>query len=296
MEETEQCRICNSATKLKWDSNVDEALSSDSFAITDAHYGKTSAVYECIECGFYQCSDLPEVLSYYQDLEDQAYEQGRKERLLQSNALLRELKKLITSGRLLDVGAGSGILVEAAIAAGYKAEGVEPSNWLQGEAEKRNLPVSKGILSDISHERSFDIITLVDVLEHVVNPLTLLKDIRTRLAKQGFALVVTPDCNSFFAKCLGRRWWHYRVAHVGYFNRETLMKSCHLSGLEIVGQKRPGWFFTMDYLWVRVMQYLPTWMRIKPMNWMSRITVPINLGDSLLVILKHQESFSNGSR
>jgi 2-polyprenyl-3-methyl-5-hydroxy-6-metoxy-1,4-benzoquinol methylase len=294
MEESEKCRICNSVTKLKWDSNLDAVLSSDSFAITDAHYGKTSAVYQCTECGFYQCNDLPEVLSYYQELEDLAYEQGRKERYLQAKALTEELKNHISSGKLLDVGAGSGILVEAAIDAGYEAMGVEPSAWLQGEAEKQNLPVVKGILSDIGSEHLFEIITLIDVLEHVVDPLSLLKEIRSRLSTNGYAMVVTPDCSSFFAKCLRRKWWHFRVAHIGYFNGVTLEMACKLANLEVVAQRRPGWFFTMDYLWVRMMQYFPNWLRFGPFNWMKNVTIPINLRDSLLVVLKPIETTPHG--
>jgi 2-polyprenyl-3-methyl-5-hydroxy-6-metoxy-1,4-benzoquinol methylase len=296
MEAAEKCRICESATILKWSSNLQDHLSSESFAITDAHYGQTSAIYRCSSCGFLQCNDLPEVLSYYEQLEDQAYEQGRKERTLQAEALVKQLGKHIEKGTLLDVGAGSGILVEAAIQAGYKAEGVEPSAWLQQQAEKLQLPVKKGILNDLAEEARFDVITLIDVIEHVVDPVGLMKEIASRLTINGYAMVVTPDCSSFFATILGRKWWHYRVAHIGYFNKATLENACRTSRLEVVTLKRPGWFFTMDYLWVRVMNYFPAWMRIKPMNWMKRITLPINLRDSLLVVLKHKASFSDGSR
>lgn len=290
MEETERCRICRSATKLKWPASLEGELSSDSFAITDAHYGQTSAVYACSTCGFMQCNDLSDVLSFYETLQDQAYEQGRKERYQQSWALIEYLQKFRKTGSLLDIGAGSGILIEAALKAGYAARGIEPSQWLQKAADKLKLPVTNGVLSDLPDEQRFEIITLIDVIEHVVDPLGLLTDIRRRLVIQGLCMVVTPDCRSFFARLLGRRWWHYRVAHVGYFDPKTLALACEKAGFEIIAEKRPGWFFTMDYLWVRVMQYLPTWIRFGPFNWMKRITLPINLRDSLLVVLRVKES------
>ncbi len=290
MEETETCRICSSSTKLKWPSSLEGELSSNSFAITDAHYGQTSAVYGCSTCGFMQCNDLSDVLSFYETLQDQAYEQGRKERYQQSRALIDYLQKFQKTGSLLDVGAGSGILVEAAAKAGYEATGIEPSRWLQEEAEKLNLSVKKGVLSDLPDEQRFEIITLIDVIEHVVDPLGLLTDIRQRLHNRGLCMVATPDCRSFFARLLGRRWWHYRVAHIGYFDPKTLTLACEKAGFEIIAQKRPGWFFTMDYLWVRVMQYLPKWIRFGPFNWMKRITLPINLRDSLLVVLRVKDS------
>ncbi|MCZ6673896.1 MAG: class I SAM-dependent methyltransferase, partial [Verrucomicrobia bacterium] len=266
------------------------------FAITDAHYGQTSAVYQCSSCGFMQCNDLPDVLSYYEQLEDQAYENSRNERFLQSEALLRKLKKYQKSGKLLDVGAGSGILVEAAIKSGYDATGIEPSTWLQEQAVKQNLPVTKGILSDVPEEKKYDTITVIDVIEHVADPIGLLKEVGARLKEQGVAMIVTPDCRSWFARILGRKWWHFRMAHIGYFNKKTLAMACRKAGLEIVSQNRPGWYFTIDYLWVRFMQYFPSWLRLRPLNWMKRITVPLNLRDSLLIIVKHQQPSSYGTR
>lgn len=295
MEAAEKCRICNSDTVLKWPSNLEGPLSSESFAITDTHYGQTSAIYQCGECGFMQCNDLSDVLAYYERLEDEAYENGRKERYLQAEALIEELKKQGPPSRLLDVGAGSGILVEAAIKAGFNAEGIEPSSWLQQQAGERGLPVRRGLLDDIASEEAYDAITLIDVIEHVEDPMALLKGIRKRLAPGGVALIVTPDCRSFFARLLGRRWWHYRVAHIGYFNQTNLELACRKSDLEVLSMKRPGWFFTMDYLWVRLMLYLPKWLRLKPMNWMTRKTVAINLRDSLSIVVKKQAAQSNGA-
>ncbi|MCB1119912.1 MAG: methyltransferase domain-containing protein [Verrucomicrobiae bacterium] len=271
---------------MKWSSTLDAPLSSESFAITDAHYGRTSAIYECRACGFRQCTELPEVLSYYETLEDPDYEKGSRERILQSRKLLDHLQRHATTGSLLDVGAGSGNLVEAALELRFQAEGIEPSVWLQIQAEKRKLPVKRGILNDLPEDKRFDVITLVDVIEHVADPMHLLREIRMRLVSGGLALIVTPDCGSFMARLLGRKWWHYRIAHIGYFNKSNLRLACEKSGFKITTMKRPGWYFTMDYLWVRLMQYFPRWLRLKPAGWMTKITVPINLRDSLLVIAR----------
>lgn len=292
--ESEKCRICNSATRLKWPSNLEQELTSDSFAITDAHYGQTSAIYECDQCGFRQCTDMPEVLSYYEQLEDPAYEQSRKERYLQAESLISCVKKHRAVGKLLDVGAGSGIFVEAAKNAGYDATGIEPSSWLQQQATKKDLPVALGVLDDISADETYDVITLNDVVEHVADPVHLLGEIRFRLRKNGVAMVITPDCHSFFANMLRRKWWHYRVAHIGYFSNNNLTYACERAGLKVIEWRRPGWYFTMNYLWIRLLRYFPAWMRFGPYDWMKRITLPINLRDSLLVILKPAKESKHG--
>jgi len=198
------CRICKADTYLKWRSNFDTTLNSEAFAITDTNYGKTSTIYQCQKCGFRQCTDLKDLLPFYENLQDPIYEQSRKERLLQAAMFLRHARKHVPQGKLLDVGAGSGILVEKALSMGYKAQGIEPSEWLQQQAEKKNLPIYCGLLDDIPKESTFDVITLIDVIEHVEDPRTLLDDCFERLRENGVILVATPDCGSFFANLLRR--------------------------------------------------------------------------------------------
>jgi len=291
MEEeiAENCRICDEPTNLKWPTYIPDGLDSDCFAITNASYGQTSAIFECGSCGFRQCNNLTEVLSFYEELEDPGYEKGRKERSLQAAANLRHLAKFKPGGRLLDIGSGIGILVEEALKMGYEASGVEPSKWLQKQAGNRNLPVIWGTLDDIPGTEIYDAIALIDVLEHVLKPVDLLAQIRNRLTPDGIAMIVTPDYKSLFGRVLGRKWWHYRVAHIGYFDKKTLRMACDKAGLEIVDQKRPGWHFTAEYLWVRIMLYFPKWLRIPSFAWMTRKVIPINLHDSLMVVVKRSE-------
>ena len=68
----------------------------------------------------------------------------------------------------------------------------------------------------------FDIISLVDVIEHVNTPADLLQHIHAALAPDGVFILVTPDVKSLAARILGYKWWHYRFAHIGYFNKKNL--------------------------------------------------------------------------
>lgn len=126
------CWVCNSndMTLVK-PSNIKKTLNSSAFAITDSNYGITGQLHQCGQCGFIQCSDLYDVATYYRDLEDEQYELGRKERKIQARHLLELLLPFRPNGRLLDIGAGTGILLEQAVLMGFDAEGVEPSSWLQ---------------------------------------------------------------------------------------------------------------------------------------------------------------------
>lgn len=281
------CWICGSTgLTLIRPSAITHAISSADFAITDSHYGVTGALHCCPNCGFLQCGDLSDVVRFYEESEDPAYEAGREQRVLQARRLLNIVRRHVPSGRLVDVGAGSGMLVEAACAMGYQAEGVEPSHWLRQRAIERGLKVHAGTYPHEDVRSGFDIVTLVDVIEHVRNPVDLLRHVARQLAENGVGLVVTPDLKSVAARLMGRKWWHFRIAHIGYFDRRTLLLALDKAGFAPIEIGRPGWYFSGDYLLERVNTYLPRPLRFPPRQFLRRLTVPVNLRDSLYVVFR----------
>ncbi len=54
----------------------------------------------------------------------------------------------------------------------------------------------------------------MDVIEHLSNPIEFLNVLKSYLNEDGLLLIATPDRGSFLAKLLGKKWWHYRIAHM----------------------------------------------------------------------------------
>ena len=106
---------------------------------------------------------------------------------------------------------------------------------------------------------------------------------------------MTPDVGSLPAKLLGQRWWHFRLAHVGYFDRRSLGRAIEAAGLSTIRQFRAKWFFRIRYLAERLGVYLPIgWvnrlaLRVQPLCWLYDRVVPLNLHDSFVVFLQHTE-------
>jgi SAM-dependent methyltransferase len=281
------CWVCNNTEFIVYKkSDVSDGLTSKNFAITNFDYGKTGELLKCKNCGFIQCNDLDQVVGFYEDLEDQGYEDSRKERKLQENRLVRFLGKYKKSGKLLDIGAGSGIMVEAALESGYDALGIEPSKWLQQQAVRRNLPVLQGVFPHPDAHGPYDVITFVDVIEHITFPGKLLADINKALDKDGILVLVTPDVSSLAAKLLGFKWWHYRVAHIGYFSRKNLKILLESQGFEVLKITRPSWYFTVRYLGIRFLSFFPKFLRFPVPVFLDKIIVPVNLRDSILAVCK----------
>ena len=113
-----------------------------------------------------------------------------------------------------------------------------------------------------------------------------MQDTASHLASDGIAVIVTPDGGSLAARILRKKWWHYRVAHISYFNRSTLELALARSGLEAVAWLRPSWFFPLDYLLLRLGHYVPFVARLASIRLAQSVTIPLNLYDSWLVIAK----------
>lgn len=284
------CWICNESNLyLIKSSNIPEGNCNSLFRITDPHYGITADLYKCCHCSFIQSTMSKNVIKQYEELEDQQYENTRKERCLQQKKILELITQFKNSGRLLDIGAGSGMLVEEAEKIGFTAEGIEPSRWLQEQAIKRNLNVHLGAYPCHDLNPPYDVITLVDIIEHVPNPLEILSQVRDHLKNDGIGLLITPDASSIFAKLFGMKWWHYRVAHIGYFNKRNLLTALELTGLEPISVLRPSWYFSLEYLYQRLSNYLPKVLMPRLPNKIKDRIISLNLRDSILVIFKRKQ-------
>ena len=255
----DKCWICSqNKLKLVKPGNIDSSLTSQSFEITDKEYGVTGDIFLCNSCGFLQCHKLPNVLKYYEEMEDNNYHKTSAQRSLQMKKILKSIAPYKNHGKLLDIGAGSGLLVHEAVTLGFKAKGIEPSIWLQKIAVNNGLNVILGTLPHPSIKQKFDVITLVDIIEHVSNPVEILKDVYSAMDENGIGLLITPDVNSLMAKILKWKWWHYRIAHIGYYNKETIELCLINAGFKIISISRPTWYFSADYLIKRMMKYLPS--------------------------------------
>ncbi len=286
------CRVCESIDlSLIRDSSLDSTLKISNFSITDLNYGKTLSLYKCKNCNLIQ-SQVDDVTHFYEALEDLDYEKEREQRKLQAISIIslfsKEIKDSPSKLSLLDIGAGSGILVESALDAGFQAEGVEPSKWLTEVANQKNLKIFTGVLPHKNISKKYDVITIIDVIEHVVDPSSLLADAVKHLKPDGILVVVTPNVKSLAAKLLQYKWWHYRIAHITYFDKYNLNALLSKIGLRPVKYKYPGWYFSYAYLYERLLRYFPKFLLPQPTGILNKITIPINPYDSMMAICKHR--------
>jgi len=257
------CWVCGLSGALPWkDRNLQRPLDPEDLRITDYRYGTTLSLLRCARCGFIFSDDneVAKLASLYERMSDPGYEGSQEGRALQMRWLLSKARKVNPAAKsLLDVGAGAGLLVAEAKRLGFDAVGVEPSHPLVELARRLyHVDLVQGVFPHpLLAGRKFDLIFLVDIIEHVSNPVELLRHCALALAAGGIVIIVTPNVRSLVARVLGQRWWHFRLAHVGYFNRSSLAKAAEQAGLTVAGQFSAKWFFRVSYLAERLESYLP---------------------------------------
>jgi SAM-dependent methyltransferase len=127
-----------------------------------------------------------------------------------------------SNGALLDVGFGSGLFIEAALAAGFRAEGIEASHPAVASARERGIQAKEGYLAPGSYpEASFDVVVMNHVLEHVADPLALLVIVRKLLKPNGCLCLGQTNYLGTVPRLLGARW--YGWAPTEHYSHFTLL-------------------------------------------------------------------------
>ena len=154
---------------------------------------------------------------------------------------LRRMRSAGRSGRLLDVGAATGAFLVAARAAGFDVAGIEPSPVAQA-ALARGLDVFHGPIEAATFApASFDVVTIFDVLEHLVDPVDALTRMRGWLRPNGRLFIAVPDFGGWWARASGVRWPMVTPKeHLYYFTRRTLRSLLCATGFEVVSMGLAG--------------------------------------------------------
>ena len=137
---------------------------------------------------------------------------------------------------MLDVGCGSGCSLLEAQALGAKAFGIEADPNVRPIAGALGLTIHFGNLQDEPFPgKSFDLIVMNQVIEHLPDPDAALRKLSQRLAPEGRLLLVMPNTESIWKRLSGRRWINWHVPyHQHHFNQRNFIRMAQACGLKMV--------------------------------------------------------------
>jgi 2-polyprenyl-3-methyl-5-hydroxy-6-metoxy-1,4-benzoquinol methylase len=147
-----------------------------------------------------------------------------------------------STGRWLDIGFGDGSLLSVAAAHGWSPHGTEQATSALQHAAERGWVVTADPLTDPRFPRSaFDVVSLVEVLEHVREPRRLLDQACAFLRAGGLLYATTPNALSLNRRVLGVGWSIFCAPeHLVVWTPGALRRSLEERGLRVLRLQTHG--------------------------------------------------------
>jgi 2-polyprenyl-3-methyl-5-hydroxy-6-metoxy-1,4-benzoquinol methylase len=228
---------------------------------TAAHYGPVLAtvdaydVIDCQACGFRHIDPLlsdDELKKFY---DGEFYEKERPDYFTRAEGdkewwMLRyhhyyELLEAHAPGRrILDIGSGPGYFLEAGRMRGWEVLGFEPARIAADYTAGRGIAVVNDFFSagKAKNHGLFDAISMNLVLEHLRDPIALVREARSMLAPSGLLFVSSPNDFNPLQMVLWKKmgfapWWVVPKHHLNYFDGASAKRFFTAQGFSTLHQE-----------------------------------------------------------
>jgi 2-polyprenyl-3-methyl-5-hydroxy-6-metoxy-1,4-benzoquinol methylase len=228
METLLNCPVCNASESKAFIKCTDYTVSKELFTIV-----------VCSVCNFKYTNPRPksdEIGKYYESEEyvshsntskgliNKIYKSVRKYALSKKVSLIN--KYIINSNEksVFDIGCGTGEFLNACKLNGWNTIGIEPNKSARNLGKTNySLNIFEEDYLDQLKDKSFDIITMWHVLEHVHELNNKIDQLRRLLKDDGTIIIAVPNCDSKDAEIYTDKWAAYDVPrHLYHFVPDSM--------------------------------------------------------------------------
>ena len=244
MERYEGCLLCGGL--------LDQVVK----GIYDTRYGTTGSwdIARCSECSLIQLGSPPS-LDKIEVLYESYYNFGGSKTGMYTRSRSVFLQSFIYHmwmfldgdisfhsrtgrGRLLDVGCNEGRGLQIYRSNGFETEGLELNEVAGQRARGKGFTVYTELLEKFQPEELYDIVVLSNVIEHSLNPKSMLNHVHRILKAGGEILISCPNIDSWQRKVFGKYWINWHVPfHITFFSISILENLLNEVGFEVRKKK-----------------------------------------------------------
>jgi SAM-dependent methyltransferase len=239
--EARDCPVCGAGADratLFLEAAIDPArLTGASFASRKTPEFMSYRLLRCIDCATVYAAAAPAAASLDRAYADADYDSSEEASLAADTyaaALAPAIAALPQRGSVLEIGTGTGVLLERLLRAGFvNAVGIEPSRAAidAAPAAIRGL-IREGVFVEADFTpASFDLICCFQTLEHVSDPRALARSCARLLRPGGALALVTHDYSARLNRLLGRRSPIIDIEHLQLFCPASLDRLLRDAGL-----------------------------------------------------------------
>ncbi|MFN0031194.1 MAG: class I SAM-dependent methyltransferase [Flavobacteriales bacterium] len=201
------------------------------------------ALLKCTDCSLVFCTAIPttqELTEYYKHYGKTDFISAITTK--RYNTWLDEFEKFRHTNNLLDIGCGNGFFLSEAKKRRWNVYGTEFSNALVQGCVDNGINMHEGVLTEETFGGViFDVVTSIEVIEHINNPLDEMQMVNGMLRSGGLFYCTTPNWNA-----LSRFWLkdQYNIIaypeHLAYFTPRSLNKLMKRCGFEKLKTETTG--------------------------------------------------------
>jgi len=237
-----RCAICDTegnATEIYRANFEPSAFSPEVFSARRLPDRIHYRMVRCNTCGLLRSDPVADTATIARLYQESHFDYGREvENLARTyGAYLERLDRHRTSkDSILEIGCGNGFFLKKAREQGWRQVfGVEPSRAAveRASTEIRSSIICAMMQSGLFPDHSFDAICLFQVLDHVLDPTTLLKECFQILKPGGLILCVNHDVDALSSKLMKERSPIVDIEHSYLYSRLTVTRLFQRFGFEV---------------------------------------------------------------
>ncbi len=208
-------------------------------------------ILECVTCG-HRCAEITRRDDHIERVYGATYFEGGKagypnylafkdNLVFYGRRYAKLLERFMEPGTIFDVGTAAGFILRGFEESGWIGSGIEPNPQMAEYARDiLGLDVETGSLEKLKRDERYDLISMIQVIAHFIDPREALQVAARITGSRGFWLIETWNRESRIARIMGRSWHEYSPPSVlHWFTLEGLGRLVSQFGFEEVARGRP---------------------------------------------------------
>jgi SAM-dependent methyltransferase len=196
------------------------------------------------------------------------------------------IRRHCAGGRLLELGCAYGFFLQEAKRS-FEVSGIEIASDAAAHCRRAGLNVLTGVAdaATLASLGTFDVIVLLDVVEHLPDPRATLTLCARQLNPGGIIVLTTGDFASLYARLAGPRWRLMTPPqHLWFFTPASIERLANVLALRLQSLDHPAKFVPLSLILFQVQRLLGGAPGRRANT--SRIGLPVNLFDAMRVVLR----------
>lgn len=213
--------------------------------------------------------------------------------------ILRMIKKRIKHiniPKILDIGCFTGAFLTMCKNEGWKVSGYEFQDIAVKIANKNlgfNAVKKINLNKKILRYHNYDVVTLIGVVEHLKNPVRIIKNTSKLIKKNGIILIQTPNSTSLISRILGKFWPCIApIEHINLFSEHSLRMQFNNSNFRNIEVYTHWKYLTLEYVYsnfsnfgIRIKKIIEPFYKLLP-DFIKKKKFYFNGGEMILIAQK----------